>query len=250
MKKVTTNILWVLVAFTLAGCEPSPQGATAVKANPPPHAQTAQAPQAPKAVPAWFGDSTGVGALEVDLTKKNYYVVLDGSGSMRDRAGGEVKIVAAKKAISAFAALVPATANLGLLAFDGNGITERVPLGTSNRPQFAKRLEEVNADSGTPLRSAITEAYARIRAQARKQLGYGEYHLVIVTDGEANGGEDPRSIVNKILGESTVVIHTIGFDISTNHSLNQRGRTMYRTAADRAGLEKGLKEVLAEAEKF
>ena len=102
----------------------------------------------------------------------------------------------------------------------------------------------------TPLRSALTQARGKIEAQARRQLGYGEYHLVVVTDGEALPNEDPRAIVNSIIAATPIVLHTIGFCIDAKHSLNQPGRILYRQANDLDELKKGLQNVLAEAPSF
>jgi Mg-chelatase subunit ChlD len=185
---------------------------------------------------------------------KNYYVVLDGSGSMDNRgcSGNQTKSVVSKEALAEFAQAVPATANLGLLAFDGRGVTERVSLGTDahNRRDFTAQVNATSATSNTPLRSAITLGYQKLEEQARRQLGYGEYHLVIVTDGEASGGEDPTKVVNKILKRSPVIIHTIGFCIGEDHSLNQHGRILYKAANNPGDLRKGLQNVLAESPTF
>ena len=73
---------------------------------------------------------------------------------------------------------------------------------------------------------------------------------MIVTDGEASSGEDPTRIVQWILDYSPIQIHTIGFCIGTNHSLNIPGRTVYKAADNPQQLEKGLQDVLAESEQF
>jgi hypothetical protein len=73
---------------------------------------------------------------------------------------------------------------------------------------------------------------------------------VIVTDGEASGGEDPTKVVNKILKRSPVIIHTIGFCIGEDHSLNQHGRILYKAANNPGDLRKGLQNVLAESPTF
>jgi len=71
-----------------------------------------------------------------------------------------------------------------------------------------------------PLSVAIEHGYKALTKQASLQLGYGEYHLVVVTDGEANTGYEPNKAVQSVLTESPVVIHTIGFCIRGSHSLN------------------------------
>jgi len=192
------------------------------------------------------------GTVSADLFAKNYYVVLDASGSMNDEgcSGSQRKIVAAKAALASFAASLPAQANLGLQVFDARGVNERLPLGTGNRQEFTRLVSEVRANAGTPLRDAVSQAYGKLVDQGAKQLGYGEYHLVIVTDGAADAGQDPTPVVNQLLAESPVVVQTIGFCIGPDHSLNQAGRTIYRAADNAAELRQGLADVLAEAPQF
>jgi uncharacterized protein YegL len=176
--------------------------------------------------------------------KKNYYLILDGSGSM---SGDKMKT--AKKALSKFINLVPDDANIGLAVFDSKGLSERAPLG-STKEMLLSQIQRVNASGYTPLESSLTLAYRQINEQAARQLGYGEYNIVVVTDGEASDGEAPDYIVDEILRESPVVIHTIGFQIGKNHSLNQPGRILYKSANNLEELNAGLGDVLAEMEDF
>ena len=182
--------------------------------------------------------------LEENKLKKNYYLILDGSGSMN---GDKMKT--AKEALSRFIQYVPADANLGLLVFDASGLSERSSIGSS-REQLLEQIKKVSASGYTPLRSSLDLAYDKINIQAARQLGYGEYNIVVVTDGEASDGEEPDYIVDTILSESPVVIHTIGFQIGENHSLNQPGRILYKSANNFEELSEGLEEVLAELEDF
>lgn len=185
-------------------------------------------------------------------TAKNYYIIFDGSGSMGDRkcAGNGQKIQVAKAAVKEFSAQIPESANVGLAVFDGRGLSERIVLGKDNQAAVAQAIEKVEAAGGTPLASAISLAGHELARQAALQMGYGEYHMVVVTDGEADKGEDPQSIVNAILKESPIVVHTIGFCIGAKHSLNQAGRVLYQSADNPEELRQGLKEVLAEATTF
>lgn len=187
-----------------------------------------------------------------NLLAANYYVVLDGSGSMKDAAcsGGKAKIEAARAALASFAASVPAGANLGLAVFESRGIGELLPLGAGNRQAFNQAVAQVQAGAGTPLRRAIEIAYGKLLEQGRRQLGYGEYHLVVVTDGIAGPDQDPTDTVNRMLAESPVLLSTIGFCIGEEHSLNQPGRTYYRAADNPEALRRGLEGVLAEAPAF
>jgi hypothetical protein len=187
------------------------------------------------------------------LTAVNYYVVLDGSGSMLSKrcGGGTTKIAAAVDAVKHFFSTVPADANVGLAAFDRRAVSERVPLGVGNRDALFDALERIHAGSDTPLLSSMKIGYAKLTAQARAQLGYGEYHLVVVTDGEPDPEkEDPTPIVREILSQSPVVLHTIGFCIDSNHVLNQPNRTFYASATNPEELANSLRAVLAEAPAF
>ncbi len=233
--------------FWPSGPQPSPSGGT--QAPPPPPVPSTVGPMKfdwPR------GGADGKTELAANLRMVNYYVVLDGSGSMSDRecAGGATKMEAAKSALAEFAKSVPASAQLGLAAFDGAGTSERVPLGTGNRDHFLSAVRAVSANGGTPLRSSIGLGIEKLEEAARRQLGYGDYNLVIVTDGAASPGEDPGGVVAEVLGRSPVIIHTIGFCIGKDHSLNQPGRTLYRAADNPAELRAGLGEVLAESPKF
>jgi hypothetical protein len=202
--------------------------------------------------PVWPRATSDPVQVSGDRFAKNYYVVLDASGSMNGTgcSGNLTKFNAARSALLEFARSIAPEANLGLQIFDAGSVRERLALGVGNRERFNEALRGAVANGTTPLQSSIRQAYARLREQGARQLGYGEYHLVMVTDGEADRGEDPSDVVNALLAESPVVLHTIGFCIGENHSLNQPGRTLYRAADNPAQLRAGLAEVLAEAPAF
>ena len=210
--------------------------------------------QTSKPVGTWpyLSDNSQQTSLSPDLLRKNYYVVFDGSGSMSDIgcSGNRKKIDVAKTALTDFSGHVPSDANLGMMIFDNFGVSERSPLAVNNRSQFRSAVMQVYANRGTPLKSAITLAFNKLTLQAKSQLGYGEYNLVVVTDGEADAGENPRAIVNKIINDTPIVIHTIGFCINKKHSLNQAGKTIYKSATDVKSLRQSLQDVLAESPSF
>ena len=245
--------LAAVLASLLAGCQeappptppPKPKVAQAAPAQPVPVART-------KLSPVWPPAKDESVQVASDLFAKNYYVVLDGSGSMNEKgcSGDLPKIAVARDALRDFADTLPATANLGLQVFDGRGVRDLLPLGVNNRKEFVRLVYDVRANASTPLLTAVRQAYAKLLAQGARQLGYGEYHLVIVTDGAADQGQDPTPIVNQILAESPVVVQTIGFCIGERHSLNQAGRTIYRAADNPQQLKQGLTDVLAEAPQF
>ncbi len=189
--------------------------------------------------------------LAENLTAKNYLLIFDGSGSMNDVecSGNRPKIEVARDAVTEWSTAVDADANLGLVAFNWKGwYTE--PLAPGQRQRFIDKVRGVEAGGKTPLSKAVSIAYDRLTEQGRRQLGYGEYTIIIVTDGIANNEALLASRVRTILSASPINIHTIGFCIGEDHSLNQPGLTIYKSADNPAELRKRLQEVLAESQAF
>ena len=198
------------------------------------------------------GEEKDAPLLDSKLNRKNYLLIFDGSGSMDESrcSGVQTKAEAAKEAVKEWSVSVAEDANLGLIVFDEQGLSLRLPLGVNNREQFRQQIQAVVPNYKTPLTASIDEAYQRLTVQALKQLGYGEYTIVVVTDGAANDPQAMARSVSKILSRSPVMINTIGFCIATDHSLNQPGKTLYTAANDPTTLRQGLKAVLAESESF
>lgn len=190
--------------------------------------------------------------LSNNLLSSNYYIVLDGSGSMRAQkcSGHNSKMAVAKQAVGQFTQQIPNEANLALYIFDAQGYSERVSFAEQDRDKLLSSINNADPGGSTPLASAIRHGYQALRQQAVNQLGYGEFHLVVVTDGIASDNQDPTQIVNSILKESPVVVHTIGFCIDDRHSLNQPGMTSYKSANSPEELQQGLQAVLSEAPDF
>ena len=252
-------LLLLALLAGLAGCG---GGGDSVDADSPEAKAKARAEAAAEAAaeagvagPVWPPMPEGQ-APRIDMTRAlttNYYLVLDGSGSMMESecSGRNLKMTVAQRAVKQFISKIPEQANIGLAIFDGEGLSERVPLGVGNRPALKRAIDAVQADQSTPLRSAVELAYERIQTQAVTQSGYGEYHVVVITDGQPDpDSEDPRPIIDTILAESPVVVHTVGFCIGEDHSLNQPGKTLYAAADSPEALGEGLAAVLAEAPSF
>jgi hypothetical protein len=189
---------------------------------------------------------------EAKLTR-NFYVIMDGSGSMREATtsdcGGDQKfpnkMVGARWAIKKFLENVPEDVNIGLYVFDSNGRREVVPLGASNREAFIKAVDDIEAGGGTPLANAIRYGTDRLIRQYKKQLGYGEFRLVAVTDGKARDIPDAALYAAKY----GIPIYAIGLCVGPNHPLRHYS-VSYRAADNFADLSKGLTDTLAELPGF
>ena len=237
-----------LLAIVLAGCDDG-GGSNASSGQAAPSTNT---PVGAVSLVAWPPVANDAEVVENKLVK-NKVIIFDGSGSMSDPACGsskETKLAVAKRAVNAFVDKIPQEDNVALVAFDGKGLSVRVGLGVGNREKIKQEVQSMQADGVTPLGRSVQFSYEMLTKQAQRQLGYGEYTIIPVTDGEAGDMVLLNSMIKRITAESPVSIHSVGFCIGSGHSLNQKGRTVYREATNQDELTKGLEEVLAEAPSF
>ncbi len=256
MKKACILYIMILVmAFFMFGCgeetPPAPQPKAKTPAASPPSAKTPPTTNI-KRSGAWpYFREEAVEDLAEQPLAKNYFLIFDGSGSMSEAgcSDGNPKINVAKTAVAEWSKTVPPDANLGLYAFHTSGQAV-LPMAAGGRENFIKTILALRAGGRTPLSDAILHAFNECTRQARRQLGYGEYTIVVVTDGIANDQNLLSRRVKAILAQSPITIFSIGFCIGEKHSLNQPGHTIYKAANNPSELKKGLKEVLAESESF
>jgi Ca-activated chloride channel family protein len=176
---------------------------------------------------------------------RNFYFIFDGSGSMNDKSGGLVKLVGAKQAVRRFLTKIPDDANLGLFVFDAQGAREVVSLGPNNREAFMESINEVRASGTTPLAQSIKFGTDRLIDQYKKQLGYGDYRLIVVTDGQASNIPGAAQYA----GRYGMPIYAIGLFMEGDHPLRKYA-VSYREANDYEGLEQALEDALAELPSF
>ena len=180
---------------------------------------------------------------------KNVYVIFDGSGSMGDNCGSDErfrnKLEGGKWALGEFLKKVPEKTNLGLYVFDYSGEREIVPLSSNNRAQFVAAVNAISAGGGTPLAEGMRFGTERLVKQYQKQLGYGGFRLVVVTDGEADGIPDAALHAAKY----SIPIYSIGLCVGADHPLRAYSFS-YKAADNIQELAKGLEETLAESNVF
>ena len=191
---------------------------------------------------------------EASLTR-NFYFIFDGSGSMSESLNKQCKgdrrfgsrLEGAKWAVEQFLPLVPRDVNLGLWIFDSSGNRERVVLGPDNREKFLTEVQNTRADGNTPLTESIEQGVNRLVQQRDKQLGYGEFRLIVVTDGQATGRPLPQAVA--YARERHIPIYTIGLCLGEDHELRKYS-VSYRAADSIQALKHGLEETLAETNVF
>ena len=262
------SLFVLLLAFGFAGCkaaEEDPKSGSAAKAKQD-HArqqgkQVAQAAmngdqeavqQALEQEQVWPPPVKDEDNLQVadDLLTRNYVILLDSSGSMNESecSGDTNKAEAAKTALRHFVGNIPAEDNVGLIIFPA-GVQEE--LATNNRESLMNKVDNMSPRDGTPLTWAVQEGYKMLTAQAQRQLGYGEYTLVILTDGRAQNERTLAMEIEAIVGTPKIAInlYTIGFCISGQHTLRTEG-VDYNEAHNPEDLTAALAGVLAEAPDF
>jgi von Willebrand factor type A domain len=192
--------------------------------------------------------ATLINALQQDTqTGKVVVIVLDDSGSMnKSMAGNEPKMVVAKRALIRVIETLPPNTQLGILLMNGASADKGwlVPLGPLDVVEATRRVSATVADGGTPLGASMKRGLDEL-LKLRDERPYGEYRLLVVTDGEASDADVLKRNLPLIVSRG-VVLDVIGVDMQADHSLAKRSHS-YRRANDAQSFEKALKEVFAES---
>ncbi len=184
-----------------------------------------------------------------DIHKDNIVVILDASGSMQDKFSGDrtkSKMEAAKAALQEVLAKVPDDTWIGLLVFSGANIRNEwvYPLGEKDTQQLIAAINLPQPGGGTPLGKYIRIGANRLLEERAKQYNYGNYRLLIVTDGEASDAAQVEYYTPEILNRQ-IRVDVIGVDMKTDHML-AKVVDSYRRADNPGELVAAVSEILAE----
>ena len=148
-------------------------------------------------------------------------VILDASWSMNDKLkGGETKISASKKAVENLLMRLDWNTIISFRAFGNQSSREkhdcmdtRVLTGfgqlNENMVKTLDQTNELKALGYAPIAYALSEAVKDFPSDFR-----GEMVVVLVSDGRETCQRDPCAVVqNLMIDRTTLVIHTIGFDV-------------------------------------
>jgi hypothetical protein len=173
------------------------------------------------------------------------------SGSMDERCSGKRKIDGAKEAVSTFMKNVPDDVNIGLMLLgirSRDGYQEALPIGSGNKDEFLKIINSLEPTGETPLGEAILASVDRIVGQYKKQLGYGIYRIIIITDGEQTGIE-LKQPCGYLAQHGFIGLYSIGLCMKSSHTLKKYSLS-YRDANNYKELEQALVEATAESDVF
>ena len=193
--------------------------------------------------------SAQICSADDDIHKDNIVVILDASGSMQDKFSGDrtkSKMEAAKEALQEVLAKVPDDTYIGLLVFSGANIQNEwmYPLGAKDTQKLIAAIHLPQPSGNTPLGKYIRIGANRLLEQREKQYNYGNYRLLVVTDGEASDADKVKHYTPEILNRQ-IRIDVIGVDMKTDHML-AKVVDSYRKADNPGELVAAVSQILAE----
>jgi Ca-activated chloride channel homolog len=134
-------------------------------------------------------------------------IALDKSGSMAEALGTTSKIQAAREAVLTAAELLEPGDRLGVLAFDGTPRWSLPVQVTPARGQLHSVLDQLRPGGGTRILPALAEAAAQLR-----DLSGWRRHIVLVTDGQGEGGDFAGSARRLAAAQISVSAVAVGDD--------------------------------------
>ena len=186
-----------------------------------------------------------------DIHKDNIVVILDASGSMQDKFSGDrtkSKMEAAKAALQEVLSKIPGDTHIGLLVFSGANIRNEwiYPLGPKDTQKLTAAIHLPQPGGNTPLGKYIRIGANRLLEQREKQYNYGNYRLLVVTDGEASDADKVKHYTPEILNRQ-IRVDVIGVDMKTDHML-AKVVDSYRKADNPGELVAAVSQILAETD--
>jgi uncharacterized protein with von Willebrand factor type A (vWA) domain len=234
---INLSVLALLVSSCIQSTPGGGQGAQSEQ-----EVQESETPQ----ITILFDESAGVAS-----TASNFYFVFDMSGSMDEKCSGRRKIDGAKEAVTRFMKNIPDDVNIGLMLFgtrSGDDYAEALPIASGNKEEFLKIINSLQPSGGTPLGEALSASVDKIVEQYKKQLGYGTYRIIIITDGEQTG-IDLKQPCNYLAQHGFIGLYSIGLCMKSSHTLKKYSLS-YRDANNYEELEQALVEATAESDVF
>ncbi|MFT4165282.1 MAG: VWA domain-containing protein [Microlunatus sp.] len=185
-------------------------------------------------------------------------LVMDSSGSMKEKLpGGTSKIAAAKSALDTVIDGLPESQLVGLRVYgakvfdrkDKGACTDSqrvVDLGTGNRGDLRAAVKKYQPYGETPIGYALQEA--------GKDLGQdGQRTIVLVSDGEPTCKPDPCEVAADLAEQGIdLKIEVVGLDVAGKarailKCIADKGRGNYYDATDAAGLVRALETISTRA---
>ena len=152
----------------------------------------------------------------VQAEEVNKLLIIDVSGSMRGQIGGMKKIDIAKKVICEYITNLPATDNVGIVAYghrrrsDCADVEYIVPIGKNNRKLLISKVKGLKAMGKTPIATSLEKAVEIIDPIPGKKI------IILISDGKESCKAKPCDLITEYIGQGKQFInHVIGFDVDS-----------------------------------
>lgn len=184
-------------------------------------------------------------------------LVLDSSGSMKEKVGGDTKIAVAKAALNVVVRKLPATAQVGLRVYGATIFDRRdkgactdsqlvVPIGTENRAELTAEIATYKPYGETPISYSLRQA-------AKDLGGSGRRTIVLVSDGEETCKADPCATAAAIAKQGIdLKIDVIGLRVNAKarsqlRCVAAKGNGTYYDAENKQQIEDSLDKLATRA---
>lgn len=184
-------------------------------------------------------------------------LVLDSSGSMQDKVGGDSKISIAKSALNVVVNKLPADAQVGLRVYgatvsdgkDPAACTDSqlvVGIGTANRERLRSEIATYQPYGETPISYSLKQASADLG-------GSGQRSIVLVSDGKESCDVDPCVTAASIAKQGiSLKIDVIGLRVDAKarsqlQCIARNGNGTYYDADNMAQIEDSLDKLATRA---
>ena len=192
-------------------------------------------------------------ALADDGELTNVLIVLDASGSMAGKMGGQPKMQLAQRVVKDLVDNMPAEMNVGLIVYGSKSPKEKrdckdidvlAPVRRVDPQSIDAALARVSPHGMTPIGASLERAAEQLKGLP------GQSTIVLVSDGTETCESDPCAVAREVK-ESTgidVKVHVVGLDVGsgergTLECVAKGGGGTYYPVGD----EKGLRQALSEA---
>jgi Ca-activated chloride channel family protein len=201
---------------------------------------------------------TGSSPASAEDGEGKLLLVLDSSGSMKEKAGdGKTKIEAARAALSGVVDALPADAQVGMRVYGATVFDRKdkgacedtqlvVPIGTGNAAKLKAEIAKYKPYGETPIAYSLR--------QAAKDVGTeGQRTILLVSDGEETCVPDPCPVAEEIAAAGIdLKIDVVGLKVSGKaekqlRCIADKGNGDYYDADDTEDLEDSLSRLSARA---